>query len=325
MIEQSERDLSIFSKNGCLAAAVATPVDADFRPEPVLAAAWAKRLLASGCDGLTLLGTTGEGPEFSIADRRALLERFVADGIDPARLMISISTQSIPETVELIRHGLDTGIVAQLLMPPCIFRQDVTDDGTVDYYSAVIERVRDERLELFLYHFPAISGVAITTRVVRRLDERFPGIIAGIKDSSEDLDHTQALLRRFSHLSVFTGSEIHVPDALAQGGHGTICGMANVMPRLMRAMMDAPTTYDRRQFVPLLRAIDTVLCRRPFVASTKAVIAHVTGQAAWRRVVPPMTGYTHAEEQRMVGDFRKWEAGLPPAWRSLFDGPGRDI
>ncbi|MHA1571099.1 MAG: dihydrodipicolinate synthase family protein, partial [Alphaproteobacteria bacterium] len=85
-IEQSEPDVSIFSKYACLAAAVATPVDADFRPHAAAAAAWVKRLLADGCDGITILGTTGEGPEFSLADRCTLAENLVASDIDPDRL-----------------------------------------------------------------------------------------------------------------------------------------------------------------------------------------------------------------------------------------------
>jgi 4-hydroxy-tetrahydrodipicolinate synthase len=32
-----------------------------------------KRLLAAGCSGVTLFGTTGEGPSFSVAERMAAL------------------------------------------------------------------------------------------------------------------------------------------------------------------------------------------------------------------------------------------------------------
>ena len=55
----------------------------------------------------------------------------------------------------------------------------------------------------------------ITPTVVRRLDERYPGTIAGVKDSGGDLDFTEELIRRFSHLSIFTGSEIHLPELVA--------------------------------------------------------------------------------------------------------------
>jgi 4-hydroxy-tetrahydrodipicolinate synthase len=154
--------------------------------------------------------------------------------------------------------------------------------------------------------------------VVRRLDERYPGIIAGIKDSGGDLDFTEALLRRFSHLSIFTGSETHVPQTLAGGGRGTICGLANVMPRLMRTMLDAPSLFERRRYIPQILAGDLILSRRPFIASIKALVADSTGIPAWRRVLPPMSELPVLEEQRMIADFRHWESTLPQAAHSLY-------
>src|SRR5690606_11076358 len=132
----------------------------------------------------------------------------------------------------------------------------------------VIDRVARADLRLYLYHFPDICGAPITPQVVRRLDERYGGQIAGVKDSGGDLDFTLDLIRRFSHLSIFTGTEVHLPEAIAAGGRGTVCGLANVMPKLMRAMCDAPTAFDRRALLPLILAGDAVLSRRPFIPST---------------------------------------------------------
>ena len=139
-------------------------------------------------------------------------------------------------------------------------------------------------MRLYLYHFPDICGVPITPQVVRRLDERYAGAISGIKDSGGDLGFTEDLIRRFSHLSIFTGSEIHLPDVLVAGARGTICGLANVMPRLLRAMMDQPTAFDRRAMLPFLLSGDMILSRRPFIPSAKAVISAVMNDSEWRRV-----------------------------------------
>jgi 4-hydroxy-tetrahydrodipicolinate synthase len=183
----------------------------------------------------------------------------------------------------------------------------------------VIEGVADNRLRLYLYHFPDISGVPLTPNVIRRLDERFPKIITGVKDSGGDVDFTEGLLRRFSHLSILTGTEVHLPQVLASGGRGTICGLANTMPRLLRAMFAAENAFERRKFIPHMLSGDTILSRRTFIASTKAVLADAFDDGGWRRVLPPMAQLPVLEEQRMTADFRRWEAGLPAAWRSFFD------
>ena len=211
-----------------------------------------------GCDGIALFGTTGEGAEFSVADRTETLDGLIAAGIEPGRIVVSTGALAIPDVVKLTSHAVDRAVAGVLLMPPCVYRGGITEDGAFRFYEAVIEQVSDPRLRLLLYHFPDICGVPITPQVVRRLDERYQGIIAGVKDSGGDLDFTQDLVRRFSHLSIFTGSEIHLPEVLQTGARGTICGLANVMPRLMRAMVDLPTAFDRRGTLPYLLSGDMI-------------------------------------------------------------------
>ncbi len=309
----------------CLAVAVTTPITKDFRPDADLLLARCRALMQDGCDGITLFGTTGEGAEFSVADRMATLERVIAGDLPANRIIVSVGALSIPDIVALSRHALDQKVDGLLLMPPCVYRGGITDDGAFRFYTAVIDAIGRRDLRIYLYHFPDICGVPITPNVIRRLDERYPGNIAGVKDSGGDFDFTEGLLRRFSHLSIFTGSEMHVPQLLANGGRGTICGMANVMPRLMRAMFDAPNLFERRRFIPQIMGADVVLSRRPFIASVKALVADTTGNSTWRRVLPPMMELPIIEETRMIADFRAWEATLPLSSRSLYrDEPETD-
>ena len=301
----------------CLAVAAATPVTDTFQPDAALLAAHCKMLLEAGCDGIALFGTTGEGPEFAARDRMAGLDAVLAAGIPARRLVVSATALAIPDIVDLARHALAAGVDSILLMPPCVYRSGVTEEGTYRFYATVIDRLARDDLRLCLYHFPDICGVPLTPRVVRRLDEGFPGIITGIKDSGGDLGFTETLVRSFSHLGVYTGTEIHVPQALAVGARGTICGLANVMPRLMRAMFEAPTAFDRRKFVPLITSGDLILSRQSFAASIKAVLAHAARQPGWNRMVPPINALPQPERRWMLEDFSRWESALPAALRSL--------
>ncbi len=303
--------------SNCLVVAITTPVTRNFRPDLGRLATRAKMLMSQGCDGVTLFGTTGEGAEFSVADRMATLDGLIAAGIEPGRIIVSVGALAIPDIMSLSAHALKSGTHGILLMPPCVYRGGITEDGTFRFYSTIIERVAKSDARLFLYHFPDICGVPITPQVVRRLDERYPGQIAGVKDSGGNIDFTQDLIRRFSHLSIFTGSEIHLPDVLAIGAHGTICGLANTMPRLIRAMMDLPTAFDRRSVVPYLLSGDIILSRRPFIPSIKAIVGEIMDDAEWRRVLPPMSELPTLERQRMVADFFEWDRRLPADWRSL--------
>jgi 4-hydroxy-tetrahydrodipicolinate synthase len=304
-------------KSDCLLVAAATPLTADLHPDVGRLIEHIAMLYGAGCDGVALFGTTGEGTEFSVEDRTDTLDRVIAGGIAPGSLVVSIGALAIPDIVRLAHHALDRKVDSQLLMPPCVYRGGITEDGTFRFYATVIDRIGRDDLRLYLYHFPDICGVPITPRVIRRLDEAYPGIIAGVKDSGGDLDSTEALIRRFSHLSIYTGSEIHLPQALAAGARGTICGLGNAMPRLMRAMFDAPTAFDRRKLVPALLSGDGILSRKPFAASLKAVLAAVTGHAGWSRVLPPMAEVAMPERDWMIRDFLAWDSRLPADQQSF--------
>jgi 4-hydroxy-tetrahydrodipicolinate synthase len=311
-------DTSALPKSDCLMVAAATPLTVDFHPNLPLLIGHISMLLRSGCDGVALFGTTGEGTEFSVQDRTATLDALVGAGTNPRRLIVSAGALSIPDVVELATNALDHGVDSLLLMPPCVYRGGITEDGTFRFYATVIDRIRRDDLRLCLYHFPDICGVPITPRLVRRLDEAYPGLISGVKDSGGDLDFTEALIRRFSHLAIYTGSETHLPQALAAGARGTICGLGNAMPRLMRAIFDAPTAFDRRQLVPALLAGDTILSRSPFPAAVKALLAASTGENGWSLVLPPMAEVHMPERDWLLRDFKRWESRLPAELRSLF-------
>ncbi len=309
----------------CLVAAIATPLTPDYHPDHGRLAALASALMAAGCDGIALFGTTGEGTEFALEDRTAALEALLAAGIPARRLIVSVGALAIPDVVRLAAHATDAGVDGLLLRPPVVYREGITEEATFRYYDTVLARTARPGLRLYLYHFPGISGVPITPAVVRRLDERHPGTIAGVKDSGGDAEHTAGLVRRFSHLSIFTGTETQLPDLIAEGARGAICGLANVMPRLLRALVDAPTAFDRRAFLPALLRADAILGRGPFISSAKAVLADALDDPEWRRTIPPLPELPLAQRRRLAADFRAWEADLPPALRGLRPGPAANI
>jgi 4-hydroxy-tetrahydrodipicolinate synthase len=297
--------------SNALIAAVATPIGPDFRPDRRLLAERCRQLLAAGCDGITLFGTTGEGAEFAVEDRQRALEGLVAAGIAPSRLIVSVGALALPDVAALAAHATARGVAGVLLMPHCLFRSGIGDDGIVRFYTAVIDCVGRDDLRLHLYHFPEISGIALTPSAIRRLSERYPQIVAGVKDSGGDLGFTEELLRGFPQVRIFTGTETHIPAVLANGGAGTICGLANVIPGLLRLMSDGRTLADRRRYLPMVQAVDDILSRGPFIPALKAVIADETNEPAWRRVVPPLAELSLVDERRLVADFRALAATLP--------------
>jgi len=118
--------------------AAATPVLADGTPDHAAFATHCQALLQEGCDGIAMLGTTGEANSFSIAQRQALLDQVIAAGIDPQRLLPGTSQTNVPDTVTLVRHAVDAGVKAAVVLPPFYYK-GVSDEGLFRFYAEVIE------------------------------------------------------------------------------------------------------------------------------------------------------------------------------------------
>ena len=251
--------------------------------------AHAQWLLAQGCHGLAMFGTTSEASSFSVAERKALVEDVVAAGIPPERLMIGAGCCAFTDSVELTRHALDAGCRRVLMLPPFYYK-GMSDEGLFRAFAEVVERVGEPGLRVFLYHFPRLSGVPVTEGLIALLADAFPEIVAGVKDSSGDWSNTRMMLDRFPDLAIFPGSEVFLLDGLRAGAAGCITATSNVNPAGARAVFDAwePGRGDPDARQAAATAIRRAVDRHPGIPAQKYLIAHHRNDPAWRAVRPPM-------------------------------------
>ena len=281
-----------------------TPLDASGQVDQGLLVAHAQSLLARGVDGVAPFGTTGEGQSFSVAERLAGIDALLAAGIPRDRVVAATGCAALPETVALTRHGVQSGCAACLVLPP-FFWKDVSDDGLFAWYAQLIEAVGDPRLRIILYHIPQVSGTPLSVDLIARLAAAFPGIIAGVKDSAGDWANTQALLARVPHLAILVGHEPHLPRLLRAGGAGTICGVANLFPMLVRALLQpAVTPADEQRVATFIE----IAFRQPFLAGFKAILAEQTRKPGWRAVRAPLVPLAEKPRQALLTALR--DAGL---------------
>ena len=264
--------------------AMLTPLNATGGVDRGMLIAHARSLLGRDVDGVAPFGTTGEGQSFSVAERQAGIDALLAGGIPGERVMAATGCAALPETVTLTRHGVAAGCAACLVLPP-FFWKDATDEGLFAWYAHVIEAVGDARLRVYLYHIPQVSGTPLSVDLVARLAAAFPGVVAGVKDSAGNWEYTQALLARVPQLAILVGHEPHLPRLLRAGGAGTICGVANVFPALVQALLSPDVTpADEQRVVTFVE----IAFRQPFLAAFKAILAEQTHNPAWCAVRAPL-------------------------------------
>ena len=290
--------------------AAATPLNADLSPDLGLFVEHGKHLLAAGCDGIALLGTTGEANSFSLAERKAILEAAVKGGIPPTRLLPGTGLAAAPDTVELTRHALGLGITRVVMLPPFYYK-GVTDDGLFAAYARIIEAVGDARLRIVLYHIPQVSGVPLGRALVARLIAAFPEIVVGIKDSAGDLANMQAIAAAHPGFAVLAGADPLLLPLLRSGGAGCITATSNLIADSLRVVYDAVDDPARVAAVEAAqarinawRSLSNSYVQIPTI---KAMLGLQTGNAGWNRVRPPMLPLNAAEFATLQQNF----AALP--------------
>ncbi len=270
------------SKLAGIWAAVVTPVTASFEPDVERAVGYYHDVLAHGCDGINLLGTTGEAMSFSV-EQRVRLMRAVSAGLPRDRVMTGTGAASLADAVALNIAAYTCGFAAVLVMPPFFFR-DAGDDGTVAFFDALLRATGERQLPVLLYNFPKMSGTTFSVELTGRLIERHGGAIAGIKDSSNDPALQRALIAAYPHLRVFPASEGYLLEARAYGAAGCISGSVALWADRARtafATGDAACAAD-------VRAARDALAGAPLINAVRARIARDRNDDTWLRAVPPL-------------------------------------
>ena len=286
--------------------AMLTPLDALLSIDHPKLAAHALSLIESGCAGVTIFGTTGEGPSFSLQERKQALEQLLANGVPAERIMVSTSCAAVTETLELTRHAVALGVHGCLVLPPFFFK-GISDEGILNGYIQIIEGVNCKDWRLYLYHIPQVIGVDLPHSVIAQLLQRYPGIIAGIKDSSCDQAHSVALAKAFMPpLTVYVGFEPDLPTMGPLGSTGAISGLANFMPRIVHRMVLESSVSDTTHDAQRVQTMLELLKPHSLMPALKSVMATLHNDPNWLRVRSPLVAMTpeaHANFARQVQQF----------------------
>lgn len=293
-------------------APVITPFRRDLSPDPDRFVKHCRWLMKSGCAGLAVFGTNSEANSMAVEEKLELLEALIRGGVPAATLMPGTGHCALTDSVKMTREAVRMGCGGVLMLPPFYYK-GVSDEGLFRNFSEVIERTGDERLRLYLYHIPPVSNVAITLDLIERLLTRYPGIVAGAKDSSGDWANTKAMLDRFKDrgFDVFPGSEVFLLDGLRAGAKGCITATGNVNPGPISEVYKSWNTGRAEALQAGITATRKIMQKAPMIPALKAVTAHFANDPGWKTVRPPLTELTPEQEKQVIGELKAAGFSMP--------------
>jgi len=197
--------------------------------------------------------------------------------------------------VALTRHAAELGFAGALVLPPFYYK-DVSDDGLVAYIDTLVKATSTRPIPIYLYHFPAMSGVPWHVALIRRLLDSYAFRMAGLKDSSGDMAYARSAAAISKDFAVFPSNEATLLEARGGAFAGCISATANCNADLCaRAWHNGDETALKAAV-----AIRKLFDGKALVSGVKALLAHIHGDPALARVKPPLVPVSAADRAALI-------------------------
>jgi len=206
---------------------IATPFDEKGNIDHGALARNVAQLSQTGIRGVLVLGSNGEYPYLSEAEKREAVKTVAAATPDDIVVMVGTGCESTRETIRLTNDCAAMGSHAALVVTPCYYGGKMTPAALEDHFMQVADHAD---IPILLYNVPKFTNINIDLATILRLSCH-PNI-AGIKDSSGNVAQMGEILSRVEDgFHVLVGTAGALLAALTLGCPGGILALANVAPR----------------------------------------------------------------------------------------------
>ena len=264
-------------------AAVPTPINLEGEPLIETFLSHCSWVLENGCNGINLLGSTGEATSLSLNQRKLVMSE-AAKILDIERLMVGTGSPSLSETIHLTKTADDLGYKVALVLPPFYYKP-VTNQGVFSWYAKLHEKLGSREIKIYFYNFPQMTGLSIPIETIEKLHTKWPNRFNGIKDSSGNLDYCRILAKN-ENFRVFPSSEVSILEAHKSNFSGCISATTNQTSHLSAdAWKKKHTNID--SLASKMKELREEISKNSLIPSIKYLVAQRTQNKNWENVIPP--------------------------------------
>ena len=185
-------------------------------------------LIASGVHGIFILGTNSEFYALDEREKQEVIATAVAHVNKRVPVFAGSGAESTREAIRLTRMAEREGADGVSVITPYFISPNQQE--ILDHYRRIAEATK---LRVLLYNNPSTcGGIKIDVDTVARL-AHIPNI-AGVKDSSGDLQNTVEYIRVVpEQFAVLMGRDTLIFPALVMGASGAVPATGNIAPNLL--------------------------------------------------------------------------------------------
>ena len=289
---------------------VLTPFKKDLKPDVNRFIKQCQWLLSQNVS-LAVFGTNSEANSLAVHEKISLLNSLVEAGINPDSMMPGTGCCSLTESIELTSQAINLGCKGALMLPPFYYKE-VSDEGIFRNYSEIIQKIGSEKLKIYLYHIPQVSGVGLSINLIDRLVNEYPKVIVGIKDSSGDWENIKNILdRQWDDFRVFTGTEFILLKTMQAGGAGCISATANINPKAIYNLYKNWVSDQAEELQIKLNEIRNLMESYPMIPALKSVVAYYSKHKEWNIVRPPLVSLKKDSQEELLQKLSNFGFNMP--------------
>jgi 4-hydroxy-tetrahydrodipicolinate synthase len=291
---------------GRLLTAMVTPFKEDGSVDYEQAKKLALALLASGSDGLVVVGTTGESPTLVRKEELQLFREIKEIVGNKGSVIAGTGSNSTREAIEATQQAEECGVDACLLVVP--YYNKPTQDGLYRHFKAIAESTK---LPCILYNVPSRTVASLASDTVIKLS-KIENII-GIKEASGNLNEISRIIENTpDDFLLWSGNDNDTLPILALGGYGVISVASNIIGKQIKEMIDSFIAGDtakaakmHRQLIPLIDVL--------FKVANPIPIKYAMNQIGFRvgSPRPPLYEPDEATANMIKETLKKYRMDLP--------------
>jgi 4-hydroxy-tetrahydrodipicolinate synthase len=206
--------------------------------------------ITAGITGIVAVGTTGESPTLSHAEREDVIRRAVELGKGRCTVLAGTGSYSTKEAIAATRRAEQLGVDGALIVAP--YYNKPTQEGLFRHFKAIAESTS---LPIMLYNIPGRCSVDIAADTVIKLAEACRNIVS-IKEASGSVERVSELRRRLpDEFTILSGDDSLTLPFMAVGAVGLVSVASNLFPIEVCSLVRAIEADEPNKAEELLRCL----------------------------------------------------------------------
>lgn len=227
-----------------------------------------EKLIAEGCDGFVVCGTTAEASALSLEEKKQVLHCVIEQSDQRVCVWMGCGSNNTAETLNMIRWANTEPIDGIMLVCPYYVRP--SQQGLYAHFAAC---ARISEKPVMLYNVPKRTGVALSAQTVLQLAQDFPNIRA-LKQACHDMEMVRAILTENDQVQILSGEDGYFLEGLREGISGIVSVAGHcVMPMIVKIWEDYQYGLENTELDQFLKQVSNQIFQVSSPSDIKAMLA----------------------------------------------------